>query len=117
MLAESTEGSRATLAAGHRIRLRAHGWLADVWRAQGRTADARALMEREALVASAREALGPTVDTTLTLEAIDARLVCAEGGGLAPLRAVLERMRAALGPLSPETRRCERALAEEEASA
>ena len=48
------------------------------------------------------------------LEAIDARLRCAEGAGLEPLRAVLARMRSALGPLSPETRRCERALLEEE---
>ena len=54
---------------------------------------------------------------TLMLEAIDARLRCAEegGGNLAPLRAVLARMRSSLGPLGPETRRCEQALRDEEA--
>ena len=41
------------------------------------------------------------------------RLRCAEGEGAEPLRAALERMRAALGPQSPETCRCAAALVEE----
>ena len=65
---------------------------------------------------SAREALGRAVDTTLVLEAIDARLLFAEGGGLEPLKMVLERMRTVLGTEHPETRRCASALALEVAS-
>ena len=78
-------------------------------RAQGRTDEARKVLDASVLDA-ARASLGPTVDITLMLEAVEARLSRAEGGGLEPLRAVLARMRTSLGPLSPETRRCERAL-------
>ena len=74
-------------------------------------------MLHNGVLTAAHTSLGPTVHTTLMLEAIDARLRCAEGGGLEPLRAVLLRMTTALGPLSPEVHRCERAIAEEEAAA
>ena len=67
----------------------------------------------ERVLAAAREALGPKVDITLMLEAIEARLRVAEGGGLEPLRAALGRMSEVLGPLHPETRRCKAALDEE----
>ena len=107
--------SMETLDPGHRTRLRACGWLADVLRAQGHAEAARALLDDDVLTA-ARTSLGPLVDTTLMLEGIDARLRIGEGGGLEPLQATLTHMRSALGPLSPETRRCERALAEEEAA-
>ena len=127
LLHESTEACRATLAPGHRTRLRAHGWLADVCRAQGRHAIAREVLDavfdavltapcasRRAVLIAARAALGPTVDTTLMLEALDARLRIHEGEGLEPLREVLRRMSTVLGPCCPETQRCQRALAEEE---
>ena len=121
LLRESTEACRATLVAGHGIRLRAFGWLADVCRAQGRLSEARSILDENMVLSAAREALGPTVGITLTLEAIEARLRAQEegGGGLEPLRAVLARMRKVLGPHNPETRRCERELlmAEEEAEA
>ena len=45
------------------------------------------------------------------LEAIDARLLFAEGGGLEPLKMALERMSTVLGTEHPETRRCATALA------
>ena len=51
------------------------------------------------------------------LEAIDARLRCAEGGGLEPLKMALERMSTVLGPEHAETRRCAVALAQEEEAA
>ena len=69
------------------------------------------------VLSTARVALGPTVDTTLMLEAwleaVHARLECAAGGGLSPLKAALERMRTVLGPEHAETRRCAVALAQE----
>ena len=68
------------------------------------------------VLSTAREALGPAVDTTLVLEAIDARLLFAEGGGLEPLKMVLERMSTVLGQEHPETRRCATAVALEVAS-
>jgi hypothetical protein len=69
------------------------------------------------VLSTARAALGPTVDTTLLLEAVHARLECAAGGGLSPLQAALERMRIVLGPEHPETRRCAEALSQEEEAA
>ena len=36
LLRKAVDASSATLAEGHRTRLRAHGWLADVYRAQGK---------------------------------------------------------------------------------
>ena len=75
---------------------------------QGRTDEARKVLDASVLDA-ARASLGPTVDTMM-LEAIEARLSRAEGGGL------LSRMRTSLGPQSPETQRCERALADEESA-
>ena len=101
---------------GHRTRLRAIGWLADALRAQGKTEEARALLDA-GVIATAQASLGPKVNTTLMLEAIDARIKCAEGAGPNALRKVLERMNAALGPGNPETRRWQQALAEEEESA
>ena len=112
LLREAVDASSATLPEGHRTRLRAHGWLADVYRAQGKLQQARALVD-ERVLAAAREALGAKVDTTLMLEVIEARLRVAEGGGLEPLRAALGRMSEALGPLHPETRRCKEALDKE----
>ena len=130
LLHESMEACHATLDPRHRTRLRAYGWLADVCRAQGRYGRAREVLDagydavlnapcpsRRAVLIAVRAALGPTVDTTLMLEAIDARLRISEGEGLEPLREVLARMRTALGPQSPETQRCERMLAKEEAAA
>ena len=114
LLRESLDVCCATLVPGHRTRLRAHGWLADVLRAKGHLSRAREALGASELDA-AHTALGPTVDTTLMLEAIDARLQCAEDGShnLQPLRTVLARTLASLGPSSPTTHRCERALAEE----
>ena len=112
LLSEALDGCVATLAEGHRTRLRSQAWLADVLRAQGRLPSARALLHASVLSTS-RAALGFSVDTTLMLEAIDARLRCAEGGGLEPLKMALERMSTVLGPEHPETRRCATALARE----
>jgi tetratricopeptide (TPR) repeat protein len=116
LLLEAHDGCAATLAEGHRIRLRSQAWLADVRRAQGRIESARALVDARVL-STARAALGPTVDTTLLLEAVHARLECAAGGGLSPLKAALERMRTVLGPEHAETRRCAVALSQEEEAA
>ena len=116
LLLEVHDGCAATLAEGHRTRLRSQAWLADVRRAQGRIESARALVDARVL-STARAALGPTVDTTLLLEAVHARLECAAGGGLGPLKAALERMRTALGPEHAETRRCVVALSQEEEAA
>ena len=76
LLLEAHDGCAATLAEGHRTRLRSQAWLADVRRAQGRIESARALVDARVL-STARAALGPTVDTTLLLEAVHARLECA----------------------------------------
>ena len=128
LLSEALDGCVATLAQGHRTRLRSQAWLADVLRAQGRLASARAHLNASVLstalgpsvvttlmhasvLSTAREALGPSVVTTLMLEAIDARLLCAEGAGLEPLKMALERMSTVLGTEHPETRRCATALA------
>jgi len=111
VLSEALVGCCDTLSQTDRIRLRSQAWLADVRRAQGNIKGARALVN-ESLIFLAREALGDTVDTTLILEAVDARLQHAEGGGLAPLKSALERMRAVLGPHHSETRRCEALTAE-----
>ena len=116
MLLEAHDGCAATLAEGQRTRLRSQAWLADVRRAQGRIESARALVDARVL-STARAALGPTVDMTLLLEAVHARLECAAGGGLGPLQAALERMRTVLGPEHPETRRCAVALWQEEEAA
>ena len=139
LLSDTATASAACLAAGHRTRLRATALLAELHRVRGCPARARQLLDAQ-LLATARSALGPAVDTTLALEAFDARLRCAEerhsgsggrgcddgtgsgggegeGGGLQSLREVLSRMRESLGPGNPETRRCEMALAEEEAQA
>ena len=116
LLLEAHDGCAATLAEGQRTRLRSQAWLADVRRAQGRIESARALVDARVL-STARAALGPTVDTTLMLEAVHARLECAAGGGLSPLKAALERMRTVLGPEHAETRRCAVALAQEEEAA
>jgi hypothetical protein len=116
LLSEALDGCVATFADGHRTRLRSQAWLADVRRAQGRIESARVLVEAS-VIGMAREALGPTVDTTLMLEAVHARLQCAEGGGLEPLKSALERMSAVLGREHPETRRCRSALAMEEKAA
>ena len=116
LLLEAHDGCAATLAEGQRTRLRSQAWLADVRRAQGRIESARALVDARVL-STARAALGPTVDTTLMLEAVHARLECAAGGGLSPLQAALERMRTVLGPEHPETRRCAVALSQEEEAA
>jgi hypothetical protein len=105
LLLEAHDGCAATLAEGQRTRLRSQASLADVRRAQGRIESARALVDARVL-STARAALGPTVDTTLMLEAVHARLECAAGRGLSPLQAALERMRTALGPEHAETRRC-----------
>ena len=113
LLLEAHDGCAATLAEGHRTRLRLQAWLADVRRVQGRIESARALVDARVL-STALVALGPTVDTTLMLEAVHARLECAAGGGLSPLKAALERMRIVLGPEHAETRRCAVALAQEE---
>ena len=51
--------------------------LADVLRAQGRTDEARKVLD--ASVLDAPRGIGPTVNTTLMLEAIEARLSRAEG--------------------------------------
>jgi len=111
VLSEALVGCCDTLSQTDRIRLRSQAWLADVRRAQGNIKGARALVN-ESLIFLAREALGDTVDTTLILEAVDARLQHAEGGGLGPLKSALERMRAVLGPHHSETRRCEALTAE-----
>jgi tetratricopeptide (TPR) repeat protein len=116
LLLEAHDGCAATLAEGHRTRLRSQAWLADMRRAQGRIESARALVDARVLD-TARVALGPTVDTTLMLEAVHARLECAAGGGLSPLQAALERMRTVLGPEHAETRRCAVALSQEEEAA
>jgi tetratricopeptide (TPR) repeat protein len=116
LLLEAHDGCAATLAEGQRTRLRSQAWLADVRRVQGRIESARALVDARVL-STARAALGPTVDTTLLLEAVHARLECAAGGGLSPLQAALERMRTVLGPEHPETRRCAVALSQEEEAA
>jgi len=116
LLLEAHDGCAATLSEGHRTWLRSQAWLADVRRAQGRIESARALVDARVL-STARAALGPTVDTTLLLEAVHARLECAAGGGLSPLKASLERMRTVLGPEHPETRRCAVALSQEEEAA
>ena len=116
LLSEALDGCVATFADGHRTRLRSQAWLSDVRRAQGRIESARVLVEAS-VIGMAREALGPTVDTTLMLEAVHARLQCAEGGGLEPLKSALERMSAVLGREHPETRRCRSALAMEEKAA
>ena len=113
LLLEAHDGCAATLAEGQRTRLRSIAWLADVRRAQGRIESARALVDARVL-STARAALGPTVDTTLMLEAVHARLECMAGGGLSPLQAALERMKTVLGPEHPETRRCAVALSQEE---
>ena len=115
-LSEALDGCVATFAQGHRTRLRSQAWLADVRRAQGRIESARVLVEAS-VIGMAREALGPTVDTTLMLEAVHARLQCAEGGGLEPLKSALVRMSVVLGREHPETRRCGAALALEEKAA
>ena len=75
-LLEAHDGCATTLAEGHRTRLRSQAWLADVRCAQGRIESARALVDAHVL-GTARAALGPTVDTTLLLEAVHARLECA----------------------------------------
>jgi len=116
LLLEAHDGCAATLAEGHRTRLESRAWLADVRRAQGRIESARALVDARVL-STARAALGPTVDTTLMLEAVHARLECAAGGGLSPMQAALERMRTVLGPEHPDTRRCAAALSQEEEAA
>jgi tetratricopeptide (TPR) repeat protein len=116
LLFEALGGCIATLAEGHRTRLRSQAWLADVRRAQGRLESARALVDAR-VISTAREALGPMVDTTLMLEAIHARLECAAGGGIHSLKSALERMRTVLGPQHSETRRCAVALSEEEEAA
>ena len=116
LLSEALDGCVATFAQGHRTRLRSQAWLADVRRAQGRIESARVLVEAS-VIGMAREALGPTVDTTLMLEAVHARLQCAEGGGLEPLKSALVRMSVVLGREHPETRRCGAALALEEKAA
>ena len=116
LLLEAHDGCAATLAEGQRTRLRSQAWLADVRRAQGRFESARALVDARVL-STARAALGPTVDTTLMLEAVHARLECAAGGGLSPLKAALERMRTVLGPEPTETRRCAVAFSQEEEAA
>jgi tetratricopeptide (TPR) repeat protein len=116
LLLEAHDGCAATLAEGHHTRLRSQAWLADVRRAQGRIESARALVDARVL-STARAALGPTVDTTLMLEAVHARLECAAGGGLSPLQAALERMRTVLGPEHAETHRCAVALSQEEEAA
>jgi tetratricopeptide (TPR) repeat protein len=116
LLLEAHDGCAGTLAEGHRTRLRSQAWLADVRRAQGRIESARALVDARVL-STARAALGPTVDTTLMLEAVHARLECAAGGGLSPLKAALERMRTVLGPEHAETRRCAVVLSQEEEAA
>ena len=116
LLFEALGGCIATLAEGHRTRLRSQAWLADVRRAQGRMKSARALVDAR-VISTAREALGPMVDTTLMLEAIHARLECAADGGLDPLKSALERMRTVLGPQHSETRRCAVALSQEEEAA
>jgi len=116
LLLEAHNGCAATLAEGQRTRLRSQAWLADVRRAQGRIESARALVDAR-VISTARAALGPTVDTTLMLEAVHARLECAAGGGLSPLQAALERMRTVLGPEHPETRRCAVVLSQEEDAA
>ena len=81
LLLEAHDGCAATLAEGQRTRLRSQAWLADVRRAQGRIESARALVDARVL-STARAALGPNVESMLMLEAVDARLRCAEGGGL-----------------------------------
>jgi len=81
LMSEAFDGCAATLAEGHRTRLRSQAWLADVRRAQGRIESARALVDARVL-STARAALGPNVESMLMLEAVDARLRCAEGGGL-----------------------------------
>ncbi|KOO30511.1 tpr domain protein [Chrysochromulina tobinii] len=116
LLLEALDGCVATFAEGHHARLRSQALLADVRRAQGRIGSARALVDARVL-STAREALGPTGETTLILEAVHARLECAAGGGLDPLKSALERMRTALGPQHSETRRCAVALSEEEDAA
>jgi len=116
LLSEALDGCVATFAEGHRTRLRSQAWLADVRRAQGRIESAHVLIDAS-VIGMARKALGPTVDTTLMLEAVHARLQCAEGGGLEPLKSALERMSVVLGREHPETRRCRSALALEENAA
>ena len=116
LLLEALDGCVATFAEGHRARLRSQALLADVRRAQGRIGSARALVDAR-VISTAREALGPTGETTLILEAVHARLECAAGGGLDPLKSALERMRTVLGPQHSETRRCAVALSEEEEAA
>ena len=81
LLLEAHDGCAATLAEGQRTRLRSQAWLADVRRAQGRIESARALVDARVL-STARAALGPNVESMLMLEAVDARLRCAEGGEL-----------------------------------
>ena len=116
LLLEALDGCVATFAEGHHARLRSQALLADVRRAQGRIGSARALVDARVL-RTAREALGSTGETTLMLEAVHARLECAAGGGLDPLKSALERMRTVLGPQHSETRRCAVALSEEEEAA
>ena len=116
LLSEALDGCVATFAEGHRTRLRSQAWLADVRRAQGRIESAHVLIDAS-VIGMARKVLGPTVDTTLMLEAVHARLQCAEGGGLEPLKSALERMSVVLGREHPETRRCRSALALEEKAA
>ena len=116
LLLEVLNGCVATFAEGHRARLRSQALLADVRRAQGRIGSARLLVDARVL-STAREALGPTGETTLILEAVHARLESAAGGGLDPLKSALERMRTILGPEHPETRRCAVALSQEEEAA
>ena len=116
LLLEAHDGCAATLAEGQRTRLRSQAWLADVRRAQGRIESARALVDARVL-STARAALGPNVESMLMLEAVHARLECAAGGGLSPLKAALERMRTVLGPEHPETHRCAVALSQEEEAA
>ena len=69
----STRAAPRTLAEGHRKRLRAQGRLADVYRAQGKLQQARALVDKSVLAAE-REALGAKVDTMLMLELLRAAL-------------------------------------------
>ena len=64
-------------------------------------------------LSAARQGQGLMSEITLMLEAFDARLQCAEGRGLEPLRNALDRLSSSFGPQNPETLRCARALADE----
>ena len=111
LLCEAADLSGASLPDGHRERLRSHGWLAELHCSRGRAIEARTVLDG-AVLAAARASFGATAETTLMLEAIDARLQVLEGRGVEPLHAALARMRSSLGPLNPEVRWCERSLAQ-----